>query len=212
MAAPPREGRPHPSSRRRPRPLRPAVCPAAPPSPLPLSLISGPARSAVFLVWRLGRNGFEAPPRRSVWPFRFSAHVLWERGAVCEGWAPEVSRWTLLFLLTCLFLSCTDQCREPFGHLELHLGTPFLGGSFEWGLARPFHGRTGRKVGFPEEGSGDSYRSPVRWEVTRGGLSLPSAGHNPLGRCPITGSFWVRPKSRRCISHATVFVSRCCDR
>lgn len=118
----------------------------------------------------------------------------------------------LLFLLTCLFLPCRDQCREPFGHLELHLGTPFLGGSLEWGLVRPFHGRTGRKVGFPEEGSGDSYRSPVRWEVTRGGLSLPSAGHDRLRRCPITGSFWVRPKSRRCISHATVFVSRCCDR
>lgn len=57
----------------------------------------------------------------------------------------------LLFLLTCLFLSCRDPCREPFGHLELHLGTPFLGCSFEWGLARPFHGRTGR-LDFPRRG------------------------------------------------------------
>lgn len=165
MAAPPREGRPHPSSRRRPRPLRPAVCPASPPSPLPLSLISGPARSAVFLVWRLGRNGFEAPPCRSVWPFRFSAHVLWERGAVCEGRRPGASRWTLLFLLTCLFfLSCKDQCRELFGHLELHLGTPFLGGSFEWGLARPFHGKTGR-LDFPRRGLATLtvLRSGGRW-------------------------------------------------
>lgn len=66
---------------------------ASPSSSSPPFLINGATLYVVFLVWLLCRNVFGVPPCRSVCRPSSSVPVLWERGAVWEGWGSRASRW-----------------------------------------------------------------------------------------------------------------------